>query len=123
MVLSLKFGIPVWVLQATWTSAQFALYAAYDRIQPITEEREDARFAMLLCFVANALPRKRQRTFRPSDFMGDKLARALRVMEQEAKNEQARESRAARAVSVIRTHFRLLANNPTAKGGARGNDR
>ena len=51
------------------SSAEFAEWIAYDRIDPFGEERADLRAAIIAATVANAFRGKNGKTFMPVDFM------------------------------------------------------
>ena len=61
-------GIPIWELQDRIDSPTFALYMAYDRVDPFGEERADVRNAINTAFTVNAMTGHKVKVM---DFMPD----------------------------------------------------
>lgn len=57
--------------QAEIDSAEFAEWAAYDRVEPFGERRADLRNAITSAVVANAFRGKDSKTFQAADFLPD----------------------------------------------------
>jgi hypothetical protein len=69
------------------TSAQFAEWMAYSRIEPWGEERDDLRMGVLASMIANMFRDKSKKPAKPSDFVlnfepEDEDAKARRMVEQ-----------------------------------------
>lgn len=56
---------------AELTSAQFAEWMAYSRLEPWGEERDDLRMGIIASTIANANRSKGQKPFTPQQFMPD----------------------------------------------------
>ena len=61
-------GIPYRELQMRISAPDFALYMAYDHIDPFSEQRADLRSAIIACVMANAFAAKGKK-FKVSEFM------------------------------------------------------
>jgi hypothetical protein len=72
---------------AEMTSAQFAEWLAYSRIEPWGEEREDLRIGIIASMIANMFREKGKKPAQPSDFIldfepEDEDAKTQRMIEQ-----------------------------------------
>ena len=62
-------GMSVSRAQNEISSHEFAEWLAYERISPSDPERQDLRFAIVCCLLANAWRKSGQKPYEPKDFM------------------------------------------------------
>lgn len=72
-------------------ASEFFGWQSYFDIYPFSEDREDARFAMLAAVIANVSGKSLKRAMRETDFMPNYLGIKQPMMREKSLEEQARE--------------------------------